>query len=328
MVNAKKKLCVIMDPLDQINIKKDTTIALMLEAQKRDWEIYITEPKDLFVSEGQTYGFISKGQLRDSQTDWITLTEPMAKKMLLTDFDFVFMRKDPPFDLNFLHTTYLLDIAQKAGCLILNNPQSLRDANEKLFTTWFPECCPPSLVTARLDLLQSFLAEQKKIIVKPLHNMGGQGIFLLQENDPNIHATIELLTHKGQVLIMAQRFLPEIMQGDKRILIIAGKPYPYALARIPKKGDIRGNLAAGATGVGYSLSPRDRWLCERIGPTLLKKGLFFVGVDVIGDYVTEINVTSPTCVKEITAAFQVNVASDVMDALGQYLTSYRPPTVF
>lgn len=320
-------MLVIMDEIANIHAEKDTTLALLLEAQKRAWQIYYACVQDLFVEAGKVFVKTNKVFLQNNPTDWISFEEENLV-MVLSRFTMVFMRKDPPFDLNYLHTTYVLDLAQKNGAIVLNHPQSLRDANEKLLTTWFPHCCPPTLVTSQISLIQQFIAEHKEVIVKPLHNMGGQGVFLLKNNELNINATIELLTQKGQMMIMAQRFIPEIMKGDKRILMVAGKPYPYALARLPKPGDIRGNLAAGGQGMGHQLTSRDQWLCAQIGPTLLKKGLFFVGVDVIGDYITEINVTSPTCVKEIANAFQIDVAKDILDSLEEYLKNYKPQLTF
>jgi glutathione synthase len=225
------------------------------------------------------------------------------------------MRKDPPFDIPYLYATYLLELAQNQGCKVINDPRSIRDVNEKLFTAWFPQCCPPTLVTSLISQLRAFLSEHKEIIVKPLNNMGGQGVFKLTQKSDNINATLEILTKNGKFPIMAQRFIPEIIKGDKRILMINGTPYPYALSRIPQAGEIRANLASGGDGVGSELTERDIWICKQVGPTLKENGLFFVGLDVIGDYLTEINVTSPTCVREIEAAFNVNICEEIFNSI-------------
>lgn len=307
-------LCVIMDPIETIHVKKDTTFALLLEAQKRKWEIYYLQPKDLCLLENQVYALARKISLQDTPLNWVSfISEP--QKISLRHFDVVLMRKDPPFNLNYLYTTYLLEIAQKAGAFIINNPVSIRDANEKIFASWFPQCCPETLVTSNANLIRDFLNEHGKIIVKRLNSMGGEAVFVLEQGMLNVNVTLEVLTQAETQPIMAQRYIPQITQGDKRILMIDGKPYPYALSRIPPPEDFRGNLAKGAKGVGSELTTRDRWICDQIGETLQEKGLFFVGLDVIGDYLTEINVTSPTCVREIEAAFQINICADILEAL-------------
>jgi glutathione synthase len=229
------------------------------------------------------------------------------------------MRVDPPFNMNFVYTTYVLEQAESDGVLVVNKPQSLRDANEKLFTAWFPDCCSPTLVTSQTQRIKDFLLEHEDIIVKPLDGMGGASIYRLKKADHNLGVVLETMTNHGKELTMVQRYLPEIKQGDKRILIVNGQPVPYALARIPAEGETRGNLAAGGTGEGRTLTDRDRWLCEQIGPTLVKKGLFFVGLDVIGDYVTEINVTSPTCVQELDNQFGLNISALLMDCIEEQL---------
>lgn len=307
------KLLVIMDPIQHIHIEKDTTFALLVAAQKRQWEIYYVEPKDLFLRDGQVYGFIKSLQLYERAVPWYSFIN-LSEKLALTEFDIILMRQDPPFDINYLNTTYLLDIAVNLGCKVVNLPQSVRDANEKIFATWFPHCCPPTLVTTNHDLFMDFLAEHQKIILKPLNYMGGKGIFVLEKDQPNVHSAFELLTQNNQ-MIMIQRYLPEIKQGDKRILLINGTMYPYAIARMPKADDFRGNLAAGAKAIKHIPTDHDRWLCEQIAPTLKSKRLFFVGVDIIGDYITEINVTSPTCVREIEHLFEVNVSETIIEAL-------------
>lgn len=309
------KLCVIMDPIQSINPKKDTTFALLLEAQKRKWEIAYLEPKNLYQTKNTIYGQVSKITLQNQQSDFVHFVDTTPQEVPLHFFDLILMRKDPPFDLAFLYATYLLELAQNEGCFIVNNPRSLRDANEKLFTLWFPECCPQTLVSSQPQLLKDFLNEYQKIVVKPLNIMGGDAVFALNQNDPNVNVILEFLTHKGTFPIMAQRFLPEINFGDKRILMIDGKPYPHTLSRIPALGDFRGNLVKGAKGELRELTTRDHWICEQVGPTLVAKGLFFVGLDVIGEYLTEVNVTSPTCVREIEAGCKKNICEEILNRL-------------
>ncbi len=309
------KLLAIMDSINAIHPKKDSTLAILLEAQRRQWELFYIEPKDLFLSQNKVQALNRKIKVQKDSKDWITFLDNTHQKSDLQEFDIIFMRKDPPFDRNYLYATYLLEIAKNAGCFIVNNPQSIRDANEKLFATWFKECCPPLLVSSNKALLRDFLKEHQKIVVKQLHSMAGDSIFVLRENDPNVNVTLEVLTLQESVPIMAQRYIPEVSQGDKRILMIDGKPYPYAVSRIPASDDFRGNLAKGATGVGSQLTDRDLFLCDQVGNTLREKGLFFVGLDVIGNYLTEINVTSPTGICEIDAAFNVNVSSEILDRL-------------
>jgi glutathione synthase len=237
----------------------------------------------------------------------------------LSELNVVLMRKDPPFDMEYIYSTYLLEQAQSAGVLIVNNPQSLRDANEKLFTAWFPECCPDTLVTRQDTLIRDFYQTHGDIILKPLDGMGGASIFRIKEQDPNLSVIIETLTEHGQKSVMAQRYIPDIVQGDKRILMIDGEPVPFALARIPAEGETRGNIAAGGRAEGRLLTENDRWICQQVGPKLREKGLIFVGLDVIGDYLTEINVTSPTCIRELDRQFGLNIASDLMARIEQYL---------
>lgn len=311
------KLGVVMDPIGSINPKKDSTLAMLIAAQKRGWQLYYMEQADLFLRDGKAQAHVRKMEVRDDLNDWHTLQN--LKQMPLEALDVVLMRKDPPFDMQFIHTTYLLELAEAAGVLVVNKPQSLRDANEKLYTAWFPQCCPPTLVSSDMGQLRSFMEEHGDIIIKPLEGMGGMSIFRLKEGDPNISVALETLTNQGQQYIMAQRFIPEITTGDKRILMVNGKPMPYALARIPAKGETRGNLAAGGHGEGVPLSDRDRWIAEQVGPTLVKKGLIFVGLDVIGDYLTEINVTSPTCIRELDAQFDLDIGGELMDCIAKKL---------
>jgi glutathione synthase len=306
-----------MDPIGSINIKKDTTFAMLLEAQSRGWELFYMEQQDLYLINGIAKATYKPLTVQRNENSWFELGEPIDNVM--SEMDAILMRVDPPFDMNFIYTTYVLEQAEADGVLVVNKPQSLRDANEKLFTAWFPDCCSPTLVTSQAQRIKNFLTEHEDVIVKPLDGMGGASIFRLKKADHNLGVVLETMTNHGKELTMVQRYLPEIKQGDKRILIINGKPVPYALARIPAEGETRGNLAAGGTGEGRELSDRDRWLCEQIGPTLVEKGLFFVGLDVIGDYVTEINVTSPTCVQELDNLYDLNISGLLMDCIEEKL---------
>lgn len=310
------KLGVVMDAIGTIKAKKDTTLAMLLEAQKRGWCIEYMEQKDIFLADTRPQAYLTKLTVKDDIHDWYHFGERHVAD--LASLDVILMRKDPPFDMEYVYTTYLLELAEQAGTLVINKPQSLRDANEKLYTSWFPSCCPETLVTRDAKLLRAFITQHKKVVFKPLDSMGGRSIFLLEEGDPNINVVIETLTNWGEQFMMAQRFIPEIMQGDKRILLINGEPIDYALARIPARGEIRGNLAAGGTGVVVPLSAHDRLICQQVGPVLRAKGLVFVGIDVIGDYLTEINVTSPTCLREIEAGAKIAVAERLFDCIAQY----------
>jgi glutathione synthase len=312
------KLGVIMDPIGSINYKKDSTLAMLLAAQKRGWTLSYMEQADLYLAEGEAHGLMRPLQVQSDATNWYTLG--VASPTPLSNLDVILMRKDPPFDMDYIYSTYLLEMAENAGVLVVNKPQSLRDANEKLYTAWFPQCIPPMLVTCRTELIRAFLAEHGDIILKPLDSMGGASIFRLQQGDLNTGVIIETLTHYGQRQIMAQRFIPEIRDGDKRILLIDGEPVPFALARLPAKGETRANLAVGGRGVGVALSKRDYWICEQVAPVLKEKGLLFVGLDVIGDYLTEINVTSPTCIRELDKQFNLDIGSQLMDSIEAKLT--------
>ena len=313
----KIKLGVVMDPIESINPKKDSTLAMLLAAQARGWQLFYMEQKDLLLRDGKVYATMHTVEVRDDLHNWHTLGEQHFAP--LNELDVILMRKDPPFDIQYIHTTYLLELTEAAGVLVVNRPQSLRDANEKLYTAWFPQCTPPTLVTRDMAQIRAFLHEQGDIIVKPLEGMGGMSVFRLKLNDPNISVVLETLTSNGKHYIMAQRYIPEISAGDKRILLIEGKPIPYALARIPAAGETRGNLAAGGRGEGVPLSRRDQWICEQIGPTLKRKGLLFVGIDVIGDYLTEINVTSPTCIRELDKQFNLDIGSELMECISRKL---------
>ncbi|MDT8398704.1 MAG: glutathione synthase [Pseudomonadales bacterium] len=311
------RLAVVMDPIATINVKKDTTLAILQAAQKRGWTLFYIEQDGLYLDNGKAMGVMHALTVHDDKTSWFTLAEPI--QVPLSSVDVILMRKDPPFDNEYIYSTYILEEAERQGTLIVNKPQSLRDCNEKVFATHFPQCCPPVLVTRRKDLLKAFHQSHGDVIFKPLDGMGGSSVFRLSGNDPNVSVIIETLTHFGQQQIMAQKFIPEISQGDKRILMIDGQSVGYALARIPALNETRGNLAAGGSGVGMELSDRDRWICEQVGPTLKEKGLIFVGLDVIGDYLTEINVTSPTCIRELDAAFGLDIAGDLMDCIAAKL---------
>lgn len=297
----------VMDPIASINIKKDSTFAVMLAAQKAGHSVYYTEGANLFLRDGIVYANICLIHVIDDKNNHFQFLEEMRETALDT-MDVIWMRLDPPFNMTYIYMTYLLDLVEKKGVHIINRPSSIRDCNEKLFAQWFPNCCAPTLVTNNIVRIKNFLSEQSCIIVKPLDGMGGRGIFYLDEKDKNKNTILETATHNGRELIMAQRFLPEIVEGDKRITMIDGEPLEYAVARIPSNDDVRGNLAAGGHAKVIPLTARDRWLCQQIAATLKEKGLFWVGLDVIGDYITEINVTSPTCLREVEESTQIPVA--------------------
>jgi len=310
-----------MDPIGSIKINKDSTFAMLLEAQARGWSIRYMEQQDLFLRDGQPFAHKRSLKLFDNADCWFESGEESTES--LAALDVILMRKDPPFDMEYIYTTYLLERAEDAGVLVVNKPRSLRDANEKLFTAWFPQCTPPTLVTRSAARLRGFLVEHGDIILKPLGGMGGESVFRLRRVDPNTNVAIETLTTDETRFAMAQRFIPEIAQGDKRILLVDGEPIPYALARIPAEGETRGNLAAGGTGVGVPLSERDCWICAQVGPVLREKGLLFVGLDVIGDYLTEINVTSPTCIRELDRLYGLHISAGLMDAIAARLSKLK-----
>jgi glutathione synthase len=309
------KIGVVMDPISQVKVKKDSSMAMMLEAQARGYEIYYMEMQDLYLEQGVCRATAAKVQVFDDTEHWYELDE--REDINVADLDAVLMRKDPPFDTEFIYATYMLERAEVAGTLIVNKPQSLRDCNEKLFTAWFPELTPKTLVTRNNQKIREFHKENKDIIIKPLDGMGGSSIFRIGENDPNVGVILETLTANSTQYAMVQEYLPEIVDGDKRILIVNGEPMPYCLARIPAQGETRGNLAAGGRGEARPLSASDKFIAETIAPELKKRGLFFVGLDVIGNKVTEINVTSPTCIREIEAAYPINISGKLMDAIEQ-----------
>lgn len=305
------RLAVVMDPIQTIKVYKDSTFAMLLAAQARGWQLFYLEQSDLYLRDGEAFGRLRSLQVRDQTSDWFELGP--TSEAPLAELDILLMRKDPPLDMEFLYTTYILEQAERTGVLVVNRPASLRNSNEKLFTARFPECCVPTLVSRDSARIRRFLDEQRDIILKPLDAMGGASIFRVRCGDPNIGVILETLTDLGRRTAMAQQFIPEISAGDKRILMIDGDPVPYALARIPAPGETRGNLAAGGHGEGIALSARDHWICERVGPVLREAGLIFVGLDVIGDYLTEINVTSPTCIRELDAIYGLDIAGQLMD---------------
>ena len=311
------RLGVVMDPIESVSLKKDTTLAMLWAASDRGWSLHYMTQSDLYLNQGAPRAKTKPLQVFKDTDDFYELGP--ETDIALDELNVILMRKDPPFDNEYIYSTYILEAAERLGTLIVNKPQSLRDCNEKIFATQFPECCPPVLVTSDEALLREFHAKHGDVIFKPLDGMGGSSIFRLKPDDPNVGVIIETLTEFGRQTIMAQSYLPEIKEGDKRILLINGKPVDYCLARIPVKGETRGNLAAGGTGRPQPLSDRDRWIAEQIGPTVKEKGLYFVGLDVIGDYLTEINVTSPTCVREIDREYNTDIAGMLMDCISEQL---------
>jgi len=307
------KLGVLMDPIGSINIHKDSTFAMLLEAQARDMEVYYLEPNDVWLRDGLTWGRMRQIHVTENTSHWYDLQAPNEQP--LTELDALLMRKDPPFNMDYIYLTYLLEHAEANGLFVLNKPSSLRNANEKMYAAWFPQCCPKTLVTSQSELIKDFIQNEHDIIIKPLDGMAGRSIFHVKANDPNLSVIIETMTQNGENLVMLQRFIPEIKDGDKRIILINGEAIPYALARIPAPNDFRGNLAMGAKGEGRELTDRDQWICDQVGPTLRDNGLWFVGLDVIGDYLTEINVTSPTGIRELDAQFGLNIAGELIDFL-------------
>jgi len=315
------QLGVVMDDIATIKPYKDSSFAMLLAAQARGWTLWYMELSDLFLRNGMAYAQMRPVQVIDNKTNWFELGEVQIQP--LHSLNVILMRKDPPFNIEYIMATYLLEHAEKLGTLVVNKPQSLRDANEKLYTTWFPQCCVASLITRRIMQLREFLTMQQDIVIKPLDSMGGDSIFRVQQGDLNTSVIFETITQHEQKYVMAQQFIPEIAQGDKRILLINGEPIPYALARIPQVGELRGNLAAGGRGEGVALTERDMWICEQVGATLREKGLLFVGLDVIGDYLTEINVTSPTCIRELDQLFGLNIADKLLDVIASNISGIK-----
>ena len=314
MTGRRLSIAVVMDPIDHIKPAKDTTLAMMLAAQRRGHELHYLGLGDLWLRDGVAIGRARPAEVRDDPHDWYTLGEAAVRP--LGGFDAILMRKDPPFDTEYIYATYILERAEVAGALVVNRPQGLRDMNEKVYTAWFPECCAPTLITRDMADMHAFLREHGRAVCKPLHGMGGRSIFVLDAGDKNASVVFETLTDYGQRYAIVQRYLPEIVTtGDSRVILVDGEPVPYALARIPSPADNRGNLAAGAKGVGRPLDERDRWLAARIGPALRERGMLFVGLDVIGGYVTEINVTSPTGVRELDRQFGLDVGARLVEAV-------------
>lgn len=318
-MTAARWLGVVMDPIESIKPAKDTTLAMMLEAQRRGWRIAYMRQSDLYLRDGAVGAHMTEIRVLDSKTAWWTAGE--VDDRALASLDAVLMRKDPPFDIEYVYTTHLLELAEAEGVLVVNRPQALRDYNEKLATAWFPQCCVPTLVARDDKRIRAFLEEQGDIIVKPLSAMGGASVFRLRKGDPNIGVVLETMTDYGRRYTMAQTYIPEIASGDKRILMIDGEPVSHALARLPNAGETRANLAAGGRGVAQPLSERDRWICAQVGPRLRELGLMFVGLDVIGEFLTEINVTSPTCVREIDQQCGMNICSILFDRIEARLES-------
>ena len=307
------KLGVVMDPIDLINYKKDSTLAMLWAAQARDWQLYYMEQNDLFLDQGVARARMARLTVFHDPDAWYTLED--FEQHDLAELDVILMRKDPPFDNEYVYTTYILEAAERHGTLVVNRCRSLRDCNEKVFATQFPQCCPPVLVSADNERLKAFHLQHEDVIFKPLDGMGGASIFRVRAGDSNLNVILETLTDFGRRTIMAQRYIPEIVDGDKRILMIRGEPVPYCLARVPLSGELRGNLAAGGAGRAQPLTDRDRWIAEQVGPSLVERGLLFVGLDVIGDYLTEINVTSPTCIREIDNGYDLDIGGQLMDCI-------------
>ena len=307
------KLGVVMDPIGSINYKKDTTLALLWAAQDRGWALFYIEPDGLFLDAKHPMASTRPLTVHRSADHWFDLVDKTA--LPLTELDVVLMRKDPPFDMEYIYATYLLERAEQEGTLVVNRCQSLRDCNEKLFATEFPECCPPLLVSRDMGRLRAFHSQHGDVIFKPLDGMGGSAVFRARPGDPNVSVILETLTQSGSQTIMAQQYLPAIQEGDKRILMVNGEAVPWCLARVPLAGESRGNLAAGGSGIVQPLTERDQWIANHVGPILRERGLYFVGLDVIGDYLTEINVTSPTCLREIEAETDLDIAGQLLDSL-------------
>ncbi|MFT4928043.1 MAG: glutathione synthase [Phenylobacterium sp.] len=324
--SAKIRLGIVMDPIADVNIKKDSSFAMLQQAQSRGYEIHYMEMGDLYLLNGEARATTKLLTVKNDADDFYQFGvdgngHVQSQDILLSHLNVILMRKDPPFDTEFIYATYMLEQAEHQGTLIVNKPQSLRDANEKLYTAWFPQCTPETIVTRSAQKIREFHQQHQDVIIKPLDGMGGTSIFRIKHDDPNVGVIIETLTDYGQQFTMVQQFIKGIKDGDKRILMIDGEPIDYSLARIPAKGETRGNLAAGGRGVAQPLSESDRWIAAQVGPTLKEKGLIFVGLDVIGDKLTEINVTSPTCIKEIENAFDVDITGRLFDVIQSKLQS-------
>ena len=316
------KIGFIMDPLSSINIKKDSTFAMMLAAQKSNWEIHAIYQPDLYTENETPRAYSRITHVEDNPDNWFNFSA--EQDIDLSSLDVILMRKDPPFDIEYINTTYILQLAQQRGSLIVNKAASLRDNNEKMFIAQFPQCCTPFLVSRSINRLREFVqqrfqAEQQDVILKPLDGMGGTSIYRVNPQDPNLSVILETLSENESRTVMAQQFIPEIIQGDKRVLLIDGEAVPYALARIPASGETRGNLAAGGTGVGVELTERDHWICQQVAPVLKQQGILFAGIDIIGDYLTEINITSPTCIRELDRIYSLDIAGDLIQCIERHL---------
>jgi len=302
-----------MDPISRIDIKKDSSFAMLLAAQKRGWDLFYMELNDLYMDHNKPMARMKILEVKEDLKKWYVLSEERTAD--LSHLDVILMRKDPPFNLEYIYSTYILEHAQKRGVLIVNNPTSLRSVNEKFFITYFPDCIPPTRISRDMQILLNFVEEQNGAIIKPLDSMGGDGIHHITKLDNTTKNVLQSLTRNSSEYVMAQKFLPEIIDGDKRILLIDGEPVPYALARIPNENNSKGNLAQGALAKGMELSERDKWICQKVGPRLSDMGLIFVGLDVIGNYLTEINVTSPTCIRELDNIFHIDIGDQLMDTI-------------
>ena len=314
----KVKVAVVMDPIESIKPYKDSTFAMLLEAQRRAHSIYYLRPNSLFVLDGEPFAQAAELTVRDQSSDWFSISN--FTPINLCEFDVILMRKDPPFNMQYIYTSYTLELAEKKGTLIVNRTSALRNMNEKFSISNFPQCCAPTLITSDRKKIDEFIQEHSDIVVKPLDAMGGESIFKLSQKEPNKRSIIDHLTNNGETSIMAQRFIPQIEKGDKRILIVNGEPIPYALARIPASGEFRANLAVGGTGQGVPLSDQDRQICTEIKTSLVKNGILFAGIDVIGPYLTEINITSPTCIRELDSQYDLNISGILFDQIEKTLT--------
>ncbi len=318
------KIGIVMDTLSSINIKKDSSFAMMLAAQKAGWEIHIMYQSDLYTNNEVPCGHSRIISVTDGVKHWFDIHS--EQEIDLQSLDVILMRKDPPFDIEYIASTYILELAEKAGCLIVNSPASLRNNNEKMFITRFPQCCTPFMVSRAKHHLREFVherynTEQQDVILKPLDGMGGTSIYRVNPDDPNLSVILETVTENETRSVMAQQFIPEITAGDKRVLMINGEAIPYALARIPAAGETRGNLAAGGSGTGIKLSEHDHWICRQISPVLKQQGILFAGIDIIGDYLTEINITSPTCIRELDSIYSLDIAGDLIRCIEQQLAA-------
>jgi len=313
----KLKTGVVMDPIGGIKTYKDSTFAMLLEAQRRGHGLHYMEPASLYVRDGRAFGRAQTLEVRDNDTDWFSLGG--EEELPLEQLDILLMRRDPPFDMDYIYVTYMLELAERAGTLVINRPQSLRDANEKFFINHFPQCCVPMLISSQSDQLRAFVSRHGHCVVKPLDGMGGESVFQLRDTDLNMNVILETITRHATRPVMVQKFIDEISDGDKRILIVDGEPVPFALARFPGEGDFRGNLAKGGSSKAVPLSERDRWICGQVAPRLRQMGILFAGLDVIGDWLSEVNVTSPTCIRELDRAQGLNIAAQLFDAAEERL---------